>query len=122
MGIIKNNRNPGVITQEEHSDSARVGREVEYGFVIGTNLGSKATGVHDDIFTAAVFIGANRHVLCTNRDVAIQWVTFGAVGVGVATNLIGVPIFPNDQVRLCSGTSEYIRSSDADVHCVEIED
>jgi len=117
----QNNRNPGVIAQLQHSDSARGSRETEHGFVIGTNIGTKLAGVHDDV-SAATLIGANRHVLCSNRNAAFQYVTFGASGVAAASNANGVPIPPSGQVRLCSGTSEYIRSSDADVHCVEIED
>jgi len=122
-GTIRSNKNPGVVIQEQHSDSSRALRTVEHGITIGTNISSKAVGIHDDI-SAATLVGANRHLLLTNRNAAVQYVTFGAVGVGAATAANGIPLLSiiNTQTIVCTGENEYVRASHADVHCVEIED
>lgn len=121
-GKVKTNRNPGVIAQLEHADSADAHRELEAGLVIGANKQSGNPGVHNDI-SSAVFVGEDRHLLVTNRNATtFQYVTFGDSGVSAGSATNGVPIPPNNNIRVCSGPNEYVRGSSTDLHVVEIED
>ena len=111
MGTIRSNRNPGVITQLEHSNSARVARATHCGFVNGTLNNTVA---------AEVLIGANKHILASNRNAAVQYIAFGGSTIVVTNGTNGVPILPGQTLRLCSGTAEYVKATHADVHVTEI--
>ena len=123
MGTIRSNKNPGVIIQEEHSDSARALRGTECGFTIGNNVKTGTIGIHPDI-TTAVFVGKNRHLYVMNRNVAIQYIAIGDASVGAPTGTNGVPIMTSigQPLVICTGENEYIRGSHADIHVTEIED
>lgn len=121
MGL-KNTKAKGVIDNTEHSHSSLAKRTTEVGIVIGKNILTQADGIEEDISTA-VLIGKNRHVLITNTSSSVlYYVGFGASNVSAPDNTSGIPIPPYAQIRLCSGVHEYIRASNAAIHCVEIED
>lgn len=113
MGTIRSNKNPGIIIQEQHSNSARVKRETEHGFV---------NGDLNDTVAAETLIGANKHVLISNRNAAVQYIAFGGAAIVVTNGTNGTPILAGQSIRLCSGSDEYVKATHADVHICEIED
>ncbi len=114
----KNNNKKAIdrIYNAEHSDTTRSKKVTAGGVAIDS------AHIYGNNSATAKFVGKCKILRVVNTDAAVQYITFGVAGVGVATITNGAGLEPGKETFFNTGNDEYFRSSNNAVQVVGLLD